>query len=205
MELTLYYSPGACSIAPHVALREADLAFQLARVDLRNRKLVDGGDWLAINPKGYVPALRLPTGEVLTEVAVLLQYIADQRPDAHLLPAFGTLAHYRQLEWLQFIATELHKGMSPLYNPVANDEFKAALKERLGTRFAAIAVALRKHPFLGGERFSAADAYAFYAMRSWQHAHRQDLARWPELVAYYARLAARPAVAAALEVEGLKA
>jgi glutathione S-transferase len=204
-DLTLYYTPGACSLSPHIALREADLVFQLARIDLKNKKLADGGDWLAINPKGYVPALRLPDGQVLTEGAIIVQYIADLRPDARLIPPAGTMERYRMQETLHFIATELHKGMSPLYSSIANEEFKAHVRERIGKRFATLAEALRDRPFLGGERFSVADGYAFYVARSWKTVMKQDLARWPELVDYYQRIAARPAVAAALEVEGIKA
>jgi glutathione S-transferase len=203
--LTLYYTPGACSLSPHIALREADLEFLLVRVDLRNKKLADGGDWLSVNPKGYVPALRLADGQVLTEGAIIAQYIADLRPEAKLIPPAGTLERYRMLEWMNFIATELHKGMNPLYNVLANDDFKNQLRERLGARFATIADALKDKPFLGGERFSIADGYAFYNMRSWTHVFKQDLGRWPALVDFYQRVAARPAVAAALEVEGIKA
>lgn len=204
-DLTLYYTPGACSLSPHIALREADLRFQIVRVDLRNKKLEDGSDWLAINPNGYVPALRLPDGHVLTEAAVLVQYIADQVPDAHLLPRPGTWERYRQLEWLNFIATELHKGASPLYNVLAGDDFKTQLKQRLAKRYATIAAAVKDKPYLGGSHFSVADGYACYTLRAWQHAFKQDLAQTlPDLVDYYARLVARPAVAAALEVEGLK-
>jgi glutathione S-transferase len=202
--LTLYYTPGACSLSPHIALREADLEFQLVRVDLRNKKLADGGDWLSVNPKGYVPALRLADGQVLTEGAIIAQYIADQRPEAKLIPPFGTIERYRMLEWMNFLATELHKGMNPLYNVLANDEFKGQLRERLAGRFATVADALKDKPYLGGERFSIADGYAFYNMRSWTHVFKQELRR-PELVDYYQRVAARPAVAAALEVEGIKA
>jgi len=202
---TLYYTPGACSLSPHIALREADLAFQLVRVDLRTKKLADGGDWLAINPKGYVPALRLPDGQVLTEGAVIVQYIADLRPDARLAPPAGTMERYRLQELLHFIATELHKGMSPLFSQVANDEYKAQLKERIAGRFAMLAAMVSDRPFLMGERFTVADGYAFYVARSWQHAQQQNLARWPTLVDYYQRIAARPAVAAALEVEGIQA
>jgi glutathione S-transferase len=203
-DLTLYYTPGACSLSPHIALREADLVFQLGRVDLKNKK-VDGGDWLAINPKGYVPALRLPDGQVFTEGAIVVQYIADLQPDARLLPAAGTLERYRQLEWLHFIATELHKGMAPLYSSIANDEYKTYTRDRLAHRLATLATTLRDQPFLAGDRFGVTDGYAFYVLRAWIHACKQDLARWPELADYYQRLAARPAVAAALEVEGIQA
>jgi glutathione S-transferase len=202
-DLTLFYTPGACSLSPHIALREADLVFQLARVDLKNKKLADGGDWMAVNPKGYVPALLLPDGQLLTEGAVLVQYIADQRPDAHLLPRAGTFERYRQQEWLNFIATELHKAMSPLYNVLANEDFKTQLRERVVKRFATIAAAVKDKPYLGGDRFSVADGYAFYVIRFWNHALKQE--PLPDLVEYYQRLVARPAVAAALEVEGISA
>jgi len=202
---TLFYAPGACSLASHIALREARLTFDLSKVDLRARKLADGGDWLALNPKGYVPALRLPDGQVLTEGAGILEYIADQRPDARLAPAGGTLERYRLREWLLFIATELHKGASPLYSPALGDEYRHQLLERLGGRFAILARGVLSTSFLMGEQLTVADAYAFYVMHAWQHAHKQDLARWPELADYYRRLAARPTIAAALEVEGLRA
>lgn len=205
-DLTLYYTPGACSLSPHIALREADLVFQLVRVDLRTKKLADSGeDWIAINPKGYVPALRLADGQLLTEGAVIVQYIADLRPDAHLMPRAG-MERYRQLEWLNFIATELHKGMAPLYNVLANEDHKTQVRERVRQRFGTIATAVQTKPYLGGDRFSVADGYAFYVTRFWQRFLNNDLAATiPELVDYYQRLAARPAVAAALEVEGIKA
>jgi glutathione S-transferase len=201
---TLYWAPNTCSLSPHIVLREAALPFQLVRVDLRAKKLADGGDWLAINPKGYVPALRLPTGEVLTEGAVMVQYLADQAPDKQLSPPVGTMARVRLSEWLHFIATELHKGMSPLYNPLAGDDFKKSLKEnRLLGRWTTLAEGIGDKPFLT-DTFTIADAYAFYVLRAWQHAQKEPLDRWPVLRAYYERLAARPAVAAALEAEGAK-
>jgi glutathione S-transferase len=202
---TLYYTPGACSLSPHIALIEAKVPFELAKVDLRTKKLADGGDWLSINPKGYVPALRFPDGEVLTEGAILVQYIADLNPESKLAPPYGTKERLRLNEWLHFIATELHKGVNPLYNALANDDFKAQLRERIAGRFAVLAAGVRGKPFLMGDRFTIADGYAFYVMRTWIHAIKQDLARWPELADYYQRLAARPSVAAALEAEGLKA
>jgi glutathione S-transferase len=167
-EHTLYYTPGACSLSPHIALREADMPFQLARVDLKSKKLVgadgkaipDGDDWLAINPKGYVPALRLPDGQVLTEGAVMVQYIADLRPTAHLAAPAGTMERYRLQEMLHFIATEIHKGMGPLYNALAGDDYKKQVRERVGRRFATLAESLKVHPFLMGERFTVADGYA---------------------------------------------
>jgi len=204
-DYTLYYAPGACSISPQIALREAGLPFKLERVDLRAKKLPDGGDWLAINPKGYVPALRLPTGEVLTEGAIMVQYIADQVPASGLAPKHGTTDRLRLAEWLHFIATELHKGMSPLYNPLAGDDYKKQLKgERLASRWGILANHLRDKQWIMGDHFTVADGYAFYVLRAWQHSAKEDLAKWPELQAYYTRLASRPSIAASLEAEGLK-
>jgi glutathione S-transferase len=203
MTYTLYFSPGTCSLSPSIALREAGLPLELVKVDLRARKTANGDDYLAISPKGYVPALRLPDGQVLTEGAVMVQYIADQKPEAQLAPPYGTMARYRLMEWLNFIATELHKGMSPLYNPVANDELKQSLKDRLARRWGVLASALRTQPFVTGDRFTIADGYATYVLRAWQHSVKEDLARWPELVDYYQRMVARPTVAAALAAEGI--
>lgn len=202
---TLFWAMNTCSLSPHIVLCESGLPFDLVRVDLRTKKLADGGDWLAINPKGYVPALRLPDGEILTEGAVMVQYLADQAPEQRLAPPYGTMARVRLQEWLHFIATEIHKGMSPLYNTLAGDAFKAQIKEhRLPGRWVTLAEGIGDKPYLMGD-FTVADAYAFYVLRSWQHAHKQSIERWPVLQAYYARIAARPAVAAALAAEGIHA
>src|SRR5262245_51030477 len=158
----LYYTPTTCSLSPHIALREAGIPFDLVKVDLRNKKLADGGDWLAINPKGYVPAMRLPDGEVLTEGAIMIQYIADLAPELRLAPPVGTFTRLRFQEWLHFIATELHKGMSPLYAPLAGDAYKQQLREeRLVGRWSMLANGLGDKPYLMGE-FTVADGYAFY-------------------------------------------
>lgn len=204
-DFTLYYAPSACSLSPHIALREAGLPFSLDKVDLRAKKLASGGDWLAINPKGYVPALRLPDGQILTEGAIMVQYIADQVPQAGLAPANGTFERVRFNEWLHFIATELHKGTSPFYNALAGEDYRTQLEERINGRWAVLANALRGKQFLTGDRFTVADGYAFYTLRAWQRSIKKDLAKWPELVDYYARLSARPSVAAALEAEGITA
>ena len=202
---TLYYTPHTCSLSPHIVLREAGIPFELVRVDLRAKQLADGGDWLAINPKGYVPALKTPDGEVITEGAVIIRYLADQRPDSKLAPPAGTLSRVRLDEWLHFIATELHKGMSPLYNPVANADFKQNLKDvRLAARWATLAAGIGDKPYLLGE-FTIADAYAFYVLRAWHRGQKESLERWPVLASYYARVAERPAVAAALAAEGTPA
>lgn len=199
---TLYFTPGACSINPHIVLRELGIPFELVKVDLRAKKNADGSDYLAVNPKGYVPALRLPDGNVLTENAVMVQYLADLAPEKKLAPAQGSLERLRLAEALVFLATELHKGMSPLYNPAASAEFRASLIERLGLRWSYLASCVGDKPYLFGD-FTVADSYAFYVMRAWQRVHKQTLPAGLE--AYYARLAERPTVKQALEVEGLTA
>jgi glutathione S-transferase len=204
MTYTLYYAPGVCSISPNIALREAGLGFETVKVDMRTKKLPSGEDYLAVSPKGYVPALRLPDGSLLTEGAVMVQYIADQAPEKRLAPPAGTVERYRLMEWLNFIATELHKGTSPLYSPIASKEYKDALKQRLAQRWGVLAAGVRG-TYLMGDTFTVADGYAFYVLRSWQRTHEQSLAAWPALVDYYARLAARPSVRAALASEGISA
>ena len=202
MSFTLYYAPGACSLSPHVALREAGLPFDLVKVDLRNKTLPDGSDYRAVSPKGYVPALRLPNGELLTENAVMIQYIADSAPEKELAPKLGTFERVRLAELLNFIATELHKGMSPLYNPSIGDAYRAALVDRLALRFAILDERLGKGPFLFGERFTVADGYGFYVMRAFQKTAKLPL-HTERLKEYYARMSERPTVKAALEAEGL--
>lgn len=201
--ITLYYAPGACSMNPHIALRESKLPFQLAKVDLRNKKVDNGEDWLAVNPKGYVPAMRLPNGEILTEGAVMVRYIADQAPDSKLAAKHGTTERLRLDELLHFIATELHKSMSPLFTPSANEEFKTQLRERISMRYSLLAGMLQGKPYLTGDDFSVADSYAYWCMSAWTKFLKQDLTRWPDLVAYYDRVGARPAVKEALAAEGL--
>ena len=148
MSFTLYYTPGACSLSPHIALREAGIPFQLAKVDLAAKKLDGGGDFFALNPKGYVPALRLDDGQLLTEGAVIVQYVADLHPEARLAPKNGTLARVRLQEWLHFIATELHKGFGPINNPKSNPELKQFYRQRLDARFQVLAAALEKREYL---------------------------------------------------------
>lgn len=202
--MKLYTVPGVCSLSPHVALREAGLPFTLERVDLKNNKRTSGGeDYWAVNPKGYVPALRLDDGSVLTEGAVILQYIADQVPEKRLAPKFGTLERYRLMEWLHFIATELHKGMSVFYQPLASEELRAIFRARLSQRFEHLARAVEKGPWIFGDTFTVADAAAFYVLRAYQHVVKADLAATPALRAYYARLVERPSVKAALAAEDL--
>jgi glutathione S-transferase len=199
--MKLYYSPGACSISPHIALLEAKLRFELVRVNLREKTLASGGSYLAVNPKGYVPALVLDDGQLLTEGAVMVQYIADLKPELGLAPPQGTLERVRLQETLHFLATELHKGLSPLYNPKANVEFKDSLKERLVQRVGLLAEQLDGNQFLIGNTFTVADGYAFYCLRSWQSLTQSDLSAWPNLAKYYERVAARDSVVTAQKAE----
>lgn len=201
--MKLYYTPGACSINPHIALIEIGANFELVKVDLR-AKQIEGGSFLDINPKGYVPALRLESGDVLTENAVMVQYIADLKPESKLAPANGTMARIRLAEMLTFISTELHKGIGPFYNPAATDEFKAAIKSRLDLRWAYLSSALGDKTWLFGDDFTIADSYAFYVLRSWKYVVKADFPT-PSLAAYYARLCARPSIIQALATEGLPA
>lgn len=199
--MKLYYAPGACSLAPHIALAEAGLPYELARVDLRTRTLPDGGDYLAVNPKGYVPTLELADGTRLTEAAAILQYIAD-RTFGTLAPAAGTLPRYRLIEWLNFIATELHKGFGPLWKPDTPEAYKTIVLHNLATRFDYVAATLASQPYLMGEAFTIADAYLFTIL-NWHGFLKVDLSRWPVLTQYLARVAARPAVHRALSEEHL--
>ncbi|MDC0716402.1 glutathione S-transferase N-terminal domain-containing protein [Nannocystis bainbridge] len=202
--LRLYYYPGVCSLAPHIALREAGATFELARVDLRTRKTEAGEDFAAVNPKGYVPALRLPDGEVLTETAVLLQYVADTWPEAGLAPLHGGLERVRFDERLIFIATELHKGFAPFtIMPNAGDEAKRWASQRLTARVELLARDLGERPFFHGDAFTVLDAYAFFALRVYPKLFAAELPA--NLAAFQARVAARPAVVAAFAAEGLKA
>lgn len=199
--MKLFYSPGACSLSPHIALREAELPFTLERVDLRAKTTASGADYRAINPKGYVPALELEDGTILTEGAVMVQWIADRAPGKKLAPPHGTIERVRLQEWLHYIATELHKGMSPLYNKDISDAHKRALLDRLTQRYDFLGKAVASQAYLLGDTFTIADGYAFYCLRAWQVSFKQELG--PELKAYFARIAERPTVKAALAAEGL--
>ncbi|MBS0511592.1 MAG: glutathione transferase GstA [Proteobacteria bacterium] len=199
--MKLYYSPGACSLSPHIVLREAGADFTLVRVDLKTKKLEDGSDYLAVNPKGYVPALQLDNGELLTEGPAIIQYVADQHPAAGLAPAPGTLERARLQEWLNMISTELHKSFTPLFRG-AGDEWKNAALDNIRRRFDLVAQRLATNPFLMGERFSVADAYLFTVL-SWTGFVKIDMSPWPALQAFSQRVGERPAVQAALRAEGL--
>ena len=200
--MKLYYSPGACSLAPHIVAREAGLSLDLEKVDLANRTTASGRSFLEVNPKGYVPALQVQDGTVMTEVSALIQYLADQAPQAGLIPAAGTPERYKVLEWIGFIATEIHKGFGPLWNPTTPDAVKQATKERLFQRFAYVDQQLDGRSYLTGERFTVADAYLFVVV-NWTNFHGLSLGDYPNLAAFMDRIAARPKVQEALQAEGL--
>jgi glutathione S-transferase len=202
MKMRLYYAPGACSLAPHILALEAGLDVDLVKVDLATKRTENGDDYLAVNPKGAVPALVTRTGETLTEAAVVLQYLADLAPEQQLLPPAGSFARYRALEWLNFIATELHKGFGPLWKDTTPAEYRETVKGVLAQRFGYLDRQIGDSAYLLGERFSAPDAYAFTIL-SWARLFGIDLARWPNVAAYVARVAARPKVRQALVDEGL--
>ncbi|AUX43421.1 glutathione S-transferase [Sorangium cellulosum] len=198
--MKLYFSPGACSLSPHIALREAGLEFDLEQVHLGTKKTKTGTDFTQINPKGYVPALELDTGEVLTEGPAIVQYIADQRPESGLAPPAGTLQRYRLQEWLNFISTELHKQFSPLFGPKTEEQQKDAARAYIGRRFDHVAQRLESNSYLMGEQFTVADAYLFTVL-TWTNFAGIDLGRWPALARFAERVGARPAVQAALQAE----
>jgi glutathione S-transferase len=200
--MKLYYSPGACSLSPHIVLRESGLAFTPVLASTKTHKLADGTDYYTINPKGYVPLLELDNGERLSEGPAIVQYIADQVPDKKLAPAAGTMARYRLMEWLNFITSELHKGFSPLFNPAMPEEGKALYRNKLGERFAWVNQQLEGKQYLMGEQFSVADAYLF-TVAGWGQHVGVDIKPYANLGAFMARMAARPAVQAALKAEGL--
>jgi glutathione S-transferase len=200
--MKLYYAPGACSLSPHIALHEAGLPHELVKVDLRAKKTEAGADYTQINPKGQVPALELDNGELVTEGPVILQMIADKVADKHLAPAAGSNERYRLQEWLNFITTELHKNFSPLFQPVIPDDVKTFFKDRLMGKFKYVDSKLAGQDYLMGKAFSVADGYLF-VMLAWADRMNFDLSGLPNLVAYKARIAARPNVQAALKMEGL--
>ncbi len=200
--MKLYYSPGACSLSPHIVLNESGLSFDLDKVDFSTMRSARGADFSKVNPKGYVPVIELDDGQVLTEGSAIVQYVADLVPHKKLAPAAGTMERYRLQEWLNFIATELHKGYSPLFNPKLPGELKAASTERLSGRIGFVAKRLEGSSHLMGEDFTVADAYLFTILR-WSPRVNLDLSRWPILQGYQERIAARPAVHSALVEEGL--
>jgi glutathione S-transferase len=201
--MKLYYSPGACSLAPHIALREIGAEFSIEKVDLKAKKTETGADFAAINPKGYIPALKLDDGDVLTEGVVLQQYIADLKPSSKLAPARGTRERLKLEELLVFLSTEVHKNFSPLFGPTTPDEYRTISKDKIAARFDYLEKQLADgRAFLTGADFTIADAY-FFALTNWTRPTGIDLSRWPLITAFAARVAARPAVQDALKAEGL--
>ena len=199
--MKLYYSPGACSLSPLIALHEAGLAFEPVLASTKTHKLQDGTDYYTINPKGYVPLLELDDGERLTEGPAIVQYIADQAPQSKLAPPNGTLARYRLQEWLNFITAELHKQFSPLFNAAVPEEFKAMQRKKLRDRLSWVDGQLEGKSYLMGEDFSVADGY-LYTVTNWAQPMNIDLAGLDRLAAYRERVAARPAVQQARRTEG---
>jgi glutathione S-transferase len=200
--MKLYYAPGACSLSPHIALLEAGLPHDLVKVDLRAKKLDSGDDYLNVNPKGQVPAVVLDNGDLVTEGPVIVQMIADQATDRKLAPPRDSAERYKFLEWLNFITTELHKNFSPLFQPAFSDEVKAFFRDRLVAKFRYIDSRLAGQDYLMGKQFTVADGYLF-VMLSWADRLKLDLSGLPNLMAYKARVAARPKVQEALSREGL--
>ena len=200
--MKLYYSPGACSLSPHIALLEAGLSYDLVKVDLRAKKLENGDDYLKVNPKGQVPALMLDNGELVTEGPVIVQMIADKVPAKNLAPARDSTERYKLLEWLTYINGELHKNIGPLFNPALSDEAKGVFKDRAMGKFKYVDSQLAGRDFLQGKQFTVADGYLFVMLR-WADAMKFDLSGLNNLLAYKDRVAARPKVQEALVKEGL--
>jgi glutathione S-transferase len=200
--MKLFTRPGTCSLATDIVLREAGIPFELVKVSHHTGKTADGVDFKDINSKGYVPALLLDDGELLTENTALLPYVADLNPAANLAPPAGTLARYRLVEWLAYINSEIHKSFTPLFLPDAPEELKQYARANLAKRVGWLAERLGTKPYLLGEQFSVADAYLFVVL-SWSPHARFDLSPWPDLQAFQARVAARPHVVEALAAEGL--
>ena len=200
--MKLYYSPGACSLSPHIALFEAGLSFQALKAPTKTHQLDDGTDYYTINPLGYVPFLALDDGKTLHEGPAIVQYIADQAPEKNLAPANGTWERYKLQEWLNVIGTELHKNFSPLFNPATTDDAKAAAKTKLLARLTWVDSQLAGKQYLMGDTFTVADGYLF-TVTNWTAPTSLDISGLANLVAYRGRVAARPAVQAAMKAEGL--
>lgn len=200
--MKLYYSPGACSLAPHIALCEAAIPHQLVKVDLKAHTLENGGDFYAVNPKGYVPVLELDDGQRLTEVPVVTQYIADRKPESGLAPAAGTMERYRLQEWLNFVTAELHKSLGSMFNPAMSEDWRKVVKERAGERLRFLSGALEGKRFLMGERFTIADGYLFTVL-NWMKFFEMTLDPWPVVKDHFERVGARPKVREALQAEGI--
>jgi glutathione S-transferase len=200
--MKLFYSPGACSVSPHIVAREAGIDLELEKVDLGKKVTASGVDFLKLNPKGYVPALQLDNGEILTEGPAIIQYLADQKPASQLAPAAGTMGRYRLQEMLTYVNSEIHKTFSALFNPAITPAERTAKIEYLNKRYALIEQQLGSHKFLLGDQFTVADAYLF-TLTSWADYLKVDLSKFPKLQAFQKTVLARPAVQEALKAEGL--
>lgn len=200
--MKLFYKPGACSLASHIVLRESGVDFTLEKVDLANKHLENGGDFFNVNPKGQVPAIQLDGNTLLTEGTAIMQYIADSVPDRQLLAPVGSITRYKALEWLNYVATELHKGFTPLFRPDTPEEYKPAVRAQLEKKLQFVEEALRDKQWINGLRFTIADAYLFTVLR-WARAVKLKMDDLSNVNAYMDRVAARPAVIAALAAEGL--
>jgi glutathione S-transferase len=201
--MKLYYSPGACSLSPHIALLEAGLPYDLVKVDLRAKKLENGDDYLKVNPKGQVPAIALDNGQVVTEGPVIVQMIADRAKDRNLAPPRDSEERYKLQEWLNYITTELHKNLGPMFSPVLADDAKAFFKDRAMAKFKYLETQLAGRDYLMGSQFTVADGYLFTMLMWATDRLKFDLSGLPNLIAYKARVAARPKVQEALKKEGL--
>ncbi|WP_445497695.1 glutathione transferase GstA [Photorhabdus sp. SF281] len=200
--MKLYYQPGACSLSPHIILREAGLDFSVIKVDLKTKKTENGDDFLAVNPKGQVPTLLLDNNEILTEGSVIVQYIADQKPEKKLIAPAGTMERYHQLECLSYISSEIHKGYSPLFLPGTPDNYRPVAINYLLKKFNYIDEVLAKQPYIAGDNFTVADAYLF-TVSNWASLVQLDLSGLIHLKAYQEKIAERPNVRDALKAEGL--
>lgn len=200
--MKLYFSPGACSLSPHIILQESGLPFTIEKVDLRSKQTDSGADYASINPKGYVPALETDDGALLTEGPAIVQYVADKVPEKNLAPAMGSLERYQMISWLNCVGTEIHKNYSPLFNPASSDEVKNNARQNLTKRYGYVESMLGGHDHLVSNQFSVADAYLF-VVTNWAGKLKFDLSAFPQLAAFQARIGARPAVQKAMKAEGL--
>ena len=200
--MKLYYSPGACSLSPHIVARELGIPFELKKVNTKDKTIEGGGDYWKVNARGYVPALELDNGEVLTEGPAIVQYLADQKPEAGLAPKNGTTERYRLQEWLNFLTSEVHKQFSPLFKPNTPEDYKPIAKQNIATRFDWLDQQLDGKEYLTGKQFTVADAYLF-VLTNWTKPTQIDLSKWPNIAAFQKRVAARPKVKEAMQAEGL--
>ena len=199
--MKLYFSPGACSMSTHICLNEAGLNYEALKVNLKTHEF-NGSDYYKVNPKGSVPALQNDQGEVLTECSVIMQYIADQKPEAQLMPKFGSFERYRCQEWLNYVATEIHKGFSPLWNPKTPEEFKTMARENLAKKFTYLNNHFMNNTFLMGNQYTVADAYLFTVV-NWSKMVGLEMSPYPKLMSFMETVQMRPAVQATLKKEGL--